>query len=87
MKKVFFVKDLQINAKFVYIVTIQQKGVEMELLTQRKASEILGVHEITFIRWVKCGKAPKPVVINGRRWYTQEGLNEWIKSHVQEEQK
>lgn len=58
----------------------------MELLTQKKASEILGVSQMTFNRWVRDGKAPPPVVINGRKWYTQESLNGWIKDRMEAQQ-
>lgn len=55
----------------------------MELLTQKKSCEILGISQMTFNRWVRDGKAPPPVVINGRKWYTQESLNEWIKGQTE----
>lgn len=51
----------------------------MELLTQKKASEYLGIDPATLYRWLKSGSGPTPIIVNGRKWFTKEGLDTWVK--------
>ena len=59
----------------------------MHLMTTKKACEYLGIGLATFYRWVKSGKAPTPVIIDGRKWYTRENLDSWVRASSQEGQK
>jgi predicted site-specific integrase-resolvase len=51
----------------------------MELMTQKKASEYLGIDPATLYRWIKVGSGPKPIIIAGRKWFTKDGLDSWAK--------
>jgi excisionase family DNA binding protein len=55
----------------------------MELMTLKKAAEYLGIDYTTLYRWGKDQEGPKPLVIRGRKWYTREILDNWLRSGVQ----
>jgi predicted DNA-binding transcriptional regulator AlpA len=47
-----------------------------KLLHMRAVCDRYGVTDRTLYRWVDAGELPKPVYIQGRRYWSEEGLNE-----------
>lgn len=50
-----------------------------KLLTAKESAEIIGVHEVTFMRWKQLGEAPPPAKrVNGRDYYLASELRAWM---------
>ena len=57
----------------------------MKLLTATQASKELGVALSTFYNWIQKGQAPRATIINGRKWYTKDSIEEWTKGKMEEQ--